>query len=87
MNRHIKKDSQLNNFVVKDFETFHTIKVVPYCDALYRIGEIAGNSIRDLKKDEYQKIKKIRLFLMELIVLLKCPTGFSLYRENLKNKR
>ena len=50
-----KVQSQLNNIIVYDIETFSTIKCVPYANCIYRLSKISGKYYRDISEKEYQK--------------------------------
>ena len=62
-------ESHLTNFVVYDLETLNTDKAKPYDTTCYRLSKISGRYERDPTVDELKKVKKIRLHLMEVIVL------------------
>ena len=44
--------------IVYDFETFHTDRVVPYGNRIYRLSKISGKYNRDITQREYEKRKE-----------------------------
>ena len=50
-----KVKSPLTKIVVYDLETFSKIRVVPYCNCIYKLSKISGKYQRDISEQEYQK--------------------------------
>ena len=58
INKPIKIESHLTNFIIYDLETHNTDRARPYVFCFYRLSKLAGRYNRDFTHDERQKCKR-----------------------------
>ena len=77
-----KVDSQLNNVIVYDIETYNKERAIPYAIGFYPVSKIVSKWDRDLTQTEIDKcLNDISIFEGKIVFLI-CLNSYNCLKEN-----